>query len=80
MKNNKICGDLGACTAVIDFEGIVPTTCGAFCASYGLQCEDSNDEKRNKCDVVGSTEDQFDCSTEIDSGKGYDAICYCADA
>ena len=74
-----ICEDLGACTALIDFGGIVPTTCGAFCASYGLQCDGANDEKSNRCTVVGRTQEQFDCGTEIGSSTGHDAICYCAD-
>ena len=64
---------------MIDFEDIMPNTCGEFCTSHGLQCDDANDDKKNKCKVKSNTASQYTCDTEILGRTGWDAICYCAD-
>jgi hypothetical protein len=80
VKNGEICTELSACSALIDFENIASTDCGAFCASHGLRCDDADDEKRNKCKVLGRTSDQYTCNTPIVDSTGWDAICYCSNS
>ena len=79
VKNAEICTDLSGCSALIDFENIAPNNCGEFCASHGLQCDDANDEKENRCQIMRRTSVQFTCDTPISTSTGWDAICYCSD-
>ena len=79
VKNAEICTNFSACSALIDFKNIVPTNCGEFCASHGLECDDANDEQQNRCQVYGRTSNRYTCDTLIVSSIGWDAICYCSD-
>ena len=79
VKNRQVCTALSDCSALIDFTDITPTNCREFCASYGLDCDDADDERKNECDVLRQTSDRYTCDTAINSETGEDAICYCSD-
>jgi hypothetical protein len=76
VKNGEVCTELSDCSALIDFTSAIQTNCREFCDSYGLDCDDANDEKHDICQVF--RQNQYNCDTEIDIETGYDAICYCS--
>ena len=80
VKNGEICTELSDCSALINFADIVQTNCREFCTSYGLDCDDADDEIKNKCNVFSRTSDQHTCDTAIDSEVDEDAICYCSNS